>query len=463
MIKNLSHTERGGVRAFEGIRYARAERFSESVLLDSVEQWDRSAGEIPTAPQLPGTIEQLLGTQQQPMSEDCLFLNVFTPASANSNSSLPVLVWVHGGAYLNGSGTTPWYDGENLAANGCVVVTINYRLGLFGFLHTNNWGIGDQMNALRWVNKHIASFGGSPENVTIFGESAGGSSVIALMSVPGIEDLVHRVAAFSPSLGQYRFENLATERHSEFLKALSELGDHDPASCPVEILLQAQAAVLAQPDRSVTSFSPTHGGTHVSENIITSATNSPLPLIIGTTKDENLLFTAFDPEVQKMNRDDVIKRISWRFRERSPQIYDAYAENFPQFSPPRILAAIETDGTFRVPALSLADSRDSLGNSSYVYWFTVETQAFDGALGSCHAADIPFVFDNLHKPGVKFFLGEVEGAPEIAKRFSGLILDFASGREPWPIYSRDSKPVLRIDREHELVHSPDSDLLALWH
>ncbi|MEQ1704279.1 MAG: carboxylesterase family protein, partial [Ilumatobacteraceae bacterium] len=181
-----------------GIRYARAERFASP----TIEPWQPGSalGQAgPMAPQVPGMLEQLLGMDASTMSEDCLFLNVYAPADATASSKLPVLYWIHGGAYLNGAGSIGWYDGGRLAARGQVVVTINYRLGALGFMGEGNCGTLDMICGLQWVREHITDFGGDPGNVTIFGESAGGSAVVSLLAAPSAQGLFHHAWAMSPS------------------------------------------------------------------------------------------------------------------------------------------------------------------------------------------------------------------------------------------------------------------------
>ncbi len=202
-VDTLAHTSLGAIRGnehegtavFKGIRYATASRFCTP---EATGPWE---GELDATRygaqchQLPGTLERLLGSGSLPFDEDCLFLNVFTPSAGPGDR--PVLVWIHGGAFNTGSGAMPWYHGSNLVRRGdVVVVTINYRLGALGFLDlpdgvvagpqpSRNAGLLDQLAALRWVQEHIAAFGGDPGNVTIFGESAGGASVVALLAAPG--------------------------------------------------------------------------------------------------------------------------------------------------------------------------------------------------------------------------------------------------------------------------------------
>ncbi|MFZ9954111.1 MAG: carboxylesterase family protein, partial [Ilumatobacteraceae bacterium] len=187
----------GNVAAHRNIVYATAERFGPPVRVTS----ERVVASAVQCPQVPGLLEQAMGTGSVTMNEDCLTLNVFAPTSAASNAptALPVLVWIHGGAFTNGTAHASWYDGSNLAARGCVVVTVNYRLGAFGFTGADDVGLLDQLAALQWVRDNAARFGGDADNVTIFGESAGGCSVLALMAAPAAEQLFHRTWAMSPS------------------------------------------------------------------------------------------------------------------------------------------------------------------------------------------------------------------------------------------------------------------------
>ncbi|MEC7579548.1 MAG: carboxylesterase family protein, partial [Actinomycetota bacterium] len=169
-LGDYSGLNRDGVFVFKGINYALADRFQPSELDNSTWSDLRDATVYgPQCLQVPGIMEQLLGESTQPMAEECLTLNVFT---ADTSARKPVLVWIHGGAFTNGAGSVPWYDGSNLVRSGdIVVVTINYRLGALGFRGRDNAGLSDQVNALQWVRNNIASFGGDPSQVTIMGES----------------------------------------------------------------------------------------------------------------------------------------------------------------------------------------------------------------------------------------------------------------------------------------------------
>ncbi|HBZ62574.1 MAG TPA: carboxylesterase, partial [Acidimicrobium sp.] len=191
------------VDEFLGIQYARAERFQAPVDVEKYAEVVEAKSFGAQCPQVPGFMEEILNTKDLLTSEECLYLNIWKPTVVES--PLPVLFWIHGGAYTNGTAATSWYHGANLVQLGeVIVVSINYRLGPFGFIGENNLGLLDQISALRWVNRNIESFGGDPANVTIFGESAGGSSVVALTASPLTKGLVNKAWAMSPSLLQLR-------------------------------------------------------------------------------------------------------------------------------------------------------------------------------------------------------------------------------------------------------------------
>ena len=188
---------------FRGVRFATAERFKPPVPVTSWFGVYDATSYGAQCPQSSSMLERALGGGSLAASEDCLSLNVFTPAC--DDRARPVVVWIHGGAFTTGTGSTPWYHGGALATRGdVVVVTINYRLGVFGFSGRTNCGLRDQVVALQWVQACIASFGGDPAAVTIMGESAGGASVVALMATPGAAGLFHHAVAMSPSLKQLR-------------------------------------------------------------------------------------------------------------------------------------------------------------------------------------------------------------------------------------------------------------------
>jgi para-nitrobenzyl esterase len=237
-----------------GMRYASAERFGPPIDI----AYDGSSTQSPVrAPQVLGPLDQMMGADPPPRDEDCLQLNVFTPAC--DNGARPVLVWIHGGAFTNGTAHMPWYDGAALIERGnVVVVSINYRLGALGYLGDTNCGTLDKVSALRWVQRHIADFGGDPGNVTVFGESAGGAGIVTLFATPAADDLFHRAWAMSPSILQLRTSEQAAEYQRTFLDLLGAESLDAAKSASLEDILDAQNR-MPRSGAGLKNFSPAEG------------------------------------------------------------------------------------------------------------------------------------------------------------------------------------------------------------
>ena len=480
-VDTLAHTalgairgvEHGGTAVFKGIRYATAARFAAP---EPVGPWE---GELdatsygPQCHQVPGALERLLGSGSLPFSEDCLYVNVFTPSAGPGRR--PVLVWIHGGAFTTGSGAMPWYHGSNLALRGdVVVVTLNYRLGAFGFLDlpgaadgsgaaSVNAGLLDQLTALRWVHDHVEAFGGDPDNVTIFGESAGGASVVALLAAPAAAGLFARALAMSPSIPQLRSVERAEEASAHLLAATGVEAEGLP-TLPIELLLEAQAEVLASGGDRFTAFAPTADGVVLDAHPLAAAAASPVPLVIGTTRDEMLLFTAFDSAYSGLTRDDVVRRAARYFGDdRADGAVAAYEGARPGASPAQLASAIATDEAFRTPAQRLAARRADAGNPTWMHWFTYPTPTFGGVLGACHGLDIPYAFDNLTRPGVELFTGDGTDRQGVANTFAGAVVRYARTGDPgWPDYDTATRTTFVIDVDGGPIDDPEPELRALW-
>lgn len=451
-----------GVSRFRGIPYATARRFAEP---EPVKHWQGTLDAHrhgAQCHQLLGPLEQMLGGNSIPMNEDCLTLSVTTPGCDDARR--PVLVWVHGGAFVTGTGAMPWYHGGALARRGdVVVVSINYRLGIFGFLGRTNVGLADQVAALQWVRDEIAHFGGDPDNVTVFGESAGGASVVALLAAPSAAGLVHRAWAMSPSIGQFRDATRADEVTERILAATRCDQVDDLTTCSVEVLLAAQAAVLADRTAGFDGFSPTWDTPVLPRRITDAAAENPVPLVVGTTRDEMNLFVMFDPQLATLDEAGLVAQVEERFPGRTAEVIELYRDHRPGASPVQILAAVQTDQTFRVPAQKLAQARSDAHTSTWSTWFTWASTGMGGALGACHGLDIPFAFDNLHQPGVERFTGPGEGRQVVAAAHADALLEFArTGVAPWDPVIAAATPVLQIDEVTEQIDDPEPALRQLW-
>lgn len=447
---------------FRGIKYATAGRFEDPedhVLTGSV-----SAAEYgPIGFQTPGFLEQTLGLDSSSMSEDCLYLNVYVPAGTSSDSKLPVLFWIHGGAYTNGAGSLAWYHGSRLATRNCVVITINYRLGIFGFLGTNNHGIKDVVSALRWTNSYVSHFGGDPNNVTIFGESAGGSAVVSLLAAPSATPLFKKAWAMSPSIGQLRTKARAEEIERIIFEQAAVGSIDDLQSKTPQELLEIQDAVLAKASTDYDWFAPTDGTDTISAPLLDVAASSPKPFVIGTNKDENKLWAAFDPRASEVTENEWHQHASKIFGTKSSEAIATYEDLRSGETPHFLISAVNTDVGFRARAWSLVDKRIANSGPSWMYWFTWATPAFGGILGSCHALDIPFAFDNLDAPGGEMLTGDNPERVALASRFADEIAHFAQhGHPSWSQYDATARHTLRLDTDVTLVSDPETQIRQLF-
>jgi len=435
--------------------YATAARFAPP-------QIDRSGRSLDSAvqcPQVPGMLEQAMGTGSVPMREDCLTLNVFSPEGA---TRLPVLVWIHGGAFTNGTANATWYDGTNLARRGCVVVAINYRLGAFGFAGRSDVGLLDQITALQWVQENVARFGGDPTNVTIFGESAGGCSVLALFAAPAARSLFARGVAMSPSIGQLR----NPERADESARLLAaELGVENLARAgdvPADVIVAAQGRMLRDPKDVVTMFSPTVGGDVLPADAHARIATDPRPLVIGTMRDESRLWVAVNPAAANLTESDARAHFVQRFGAHADEAWNSYARLRPGSTPAQMLAALQTDESFRAPAWRVIDARDAAGTPTWSYYFTWPTPVFGGILGACHGLDIPFMFDNIEVPGVEMFIGSSAAHRHLADTMSSALVGFArTGRADWQS-TEGKRTTLQVDERNDVLVDPERSLYDLW-
>jgi para-nitrobenzyl esterase len=445
----------------------------------------------PVSIQRPGPVEQALGSLGADISEDCLYLNVWTPAA--DGGQRPVLAWVHGGGYVGGSGSTSWYDGGRLSQLGdAVIVTFNYRLGMLGFLHladlggerwasAGNCGVLDQVAALRWVQQNIAGFGGDPGNVTVFGESAGAFSIATLLAMPAAAGLFHRAILQSGSTTNVHNRDSATALAVDLLGDLGIDASrrHGPGGgadasglvdIPADTLLDAQSAAGERHAPFGLAYTPVVD--HVSlpvhpQDAVEAGSSHHVPIITGTNRDEMRLFMMMDPKAFDVDDDDLVSRVGALpgvGRDRAPDLVADYRRMSPDLSPSRLLGAIETDYVFRVPAIRHADANAATGAPTWMYWFTWATPAFGGALGSCHAAEIPFVFDALDRPGVEFLTGDGPERRGLADAITSAWLAFARHGDPgWPAYDPGgSRVTQRFDATCETLADPARFVRGAW-
>ena len=409
-------------------------------------------------------------------SEDCLYLNVWSPGAGDKKR--PVLVWMHGGAFTMGSGSTPLYDGTSFAQQGdVVVVTLNYRLGAPGFLYVDevlgeqysgsgNNGLLDQIAALQWVHDNIAAFGGDPNRVTIFGESAGAMSVGTLLAMPAAKGLFQQAILQSGAASSVRGKETAARVTREYLNALG-LQEHEAGALtrlPLADLIAAQTSVLSK-QSALLAFGPVVDGTSLPQpplEAVAAGATRDIPLLIGTNRDEMRLFNAANPAPPD---ERILRRF---FGDESDRVIAAYRADRPEAAPPEIWSAMQTDQVFRMPAIHLAELQAQQAGAVWMYRFDWPSSAFGGRLGACHALELPFVWNNIEKSAMKPLLGD--NPPQgLAQRMHESWIAFARTGNPntanlprWPDYDTEQRATMLFNTSCEVVDDPDAAERRLW-
>jgi para-nitrobenzyl esterase len=419
----------------------------------------------PACPQ-PNLLEQVYGQKLGPTSEDCLYLNVWTDAK-DANAKLPVMVWIHGGSYTMGTGSSPAYDGAALARQGVVVVTINYRLGPFGwFAHpllskesahnsSGNYGLLDQIAALEWVKRNAAAFGGDPGNVTIFGESAGAGSVCYLMVSPLARGLFHRAiaesgSAFGPNrnLKESWYGRQSAERMGDQLaRALARALAGDQAADPIAALRARSADEILNKLKPASSglggegLWPIVDGWVVPDDpaaIFQAGKQANVPLLVGTNADEGSIFLLGIPV---SSVDGYRTTLRTMFKDHADDVLAAYPVKGSNEVRPA-LDQIVTDSYFVFAARFFARTSSAVNAQTFVYHFTrVSPDSKWRTLGAFHASEIPYAF-MTQETG---FATYDEKDHDLARVMSAYWVQFAmtgnpnrSGLPDWPAYDPQS-------------------------
>lgn len=474
IVETMAGAVRGavdqGVATFKGLRYAAPplgeRRFAAPA---PVEAWEGVRDALafgPSCPQPEARPDGWVG--EASTDEDCLFLNVFTPAA--DGGGRPVMVWFHGGGYTIGSGSWPLYDGTNLSRRGdVVVVTVNHRLGIFGYLHlahldeaeraSANAGSLDLVASLEWVRDNIARFGGDPGNVTIFGESGGGAKVCSMLAMPAARGLFHRGVVQSGAAMYLTSPEVASARTD---KVLGELGlpaeGADDAvaalrSLPAAELLAAQLAVAGgSRDPMGGGFAPVLDGVDLPQHpgkAVQAGVAPDVPLMVGTTFDEATLFLAGEPALRdpSLMSDADLEARARMFGDRAEALLAAYRASRPDATPIDLLVALQTDAVMRMPSIKLAERKLAGGDAPvWMYLFTWAA----GPMRSGHGYELPFVFDNVHDP----VLHPSASRQQLADRMADAWVAFArhgdpnhDGLDDWPRYDIDARPTMLFDRD----------------
>ena len=434
-------------------------------------------------PQLPAAgfmDEERVSLDKSPMSEDCLRLNVWT-AGLKDGKERPVMVWFHGGGFSGGSGGNVRYDGTNLAQkHGVVLVTVNHRLNAFGFLYlggiggekyadSGNAGMLDIVAALNWVGNNIAEFGGDPQNVTVFGQSGGGSKVTTLMAMPQAVGRIHKVIAESGLALKAVTPDEATDVAKGVMTKLGlQPGQVDELQrLPVQRILDALAALGTGGGR----FGPVFDHRSlVSGNgafdPVAPSLSADIPMILGSTLTEVTFLNAtpLDPI------DDATLRLKFKQTLRvddgqTEKLIALYKRDFPGSTNVHLFQLLATDNWLTANVALVAERKAALGKApAYVYHFQKSTPVHGGKLEVPHTLEIPYVFDNLDVPTARLVTGDGKDRYPLADKMSRAWTNFARTGKPdapgvpqWRPYSPADRAVMVFNDECKLVVDPNSE------
>ena len=443
----------------------------------------------PQAPQAVAQMEALFGVTPPVSSEDCLSLNVYTPGPDAGRR--PVLVWIHGGAFLTGSGSTPWYNGHSFAANhDVVVVTLNYRLGALGFLHlddiggdeyggSGNLGVLDQVAALEWVRDNIEAFGGDPGNVTAFGESAGAMSVGTLLGMPAAKGLFVKAIPQSGAAHHAKDREAADRTARELLAELgidpSPSGLQELRRLPVAALIEAQNALVMRGLSVTLPFSPVVDGLVLPEapiDAIGAGSAAGVRVLIGTNAEEMKLFSMLESRLGVADDADLLDRVAKELGDpaAAARLVDAYRATRPDAAVGEIWNDLQSDYIFRIPAIRLAERQAERHHAVFAYLFAWRSPAFGGALGSCHALEIPFAWNTLDHGMSQLFCGPPD---EVSRRLAATMHEAwatfartgtpsAAGLPDWPAYEPGRRATMIFDTESRVEDDPGATDRRAW-
>jgi para-nitrobenzyl esterase len=490
----LEGTFENGLYTFKGIPYA-APPVGELRWMppQPPQSWSgaRKADKFGTiAPQvLPTTGPIAALHEDEPQAEDCLFLNIWTRGL--DNKKRPVMLWIHGGGFVFGSGSSVSYNNGGLARRADIVqITINYRVGELGFLRlkdvtggripaTGNEGLLDQIAAFRWVQDNIEAFGGDPANVTVFGESAGSMSIACLLVIPAAQGLFHKAicesGVGSTSVSKERANSIA----EKFLEVLGIKGSDAKALrvLTMEQVREADARIKARVTGPGEAPAVTVTAPVIDGEIIRGVTNElarrgaamKVPVIIGNNRDEWKLFGMGQPGVNRMDEAGLAARLRAMIpAEYIPGMIEAYRKALVKRgvkpTPQELLSAIHTHGIFRIPSLELVEAMRDNGQRAYNYIFDWESPVLGGLLGACHALEIGFVHGTYND----MFCGSGPEADKLSKCIQEAWVAFARTGDPssecvgkWPEYGKKRMTMI-LGKNCHVEEAPYEDERRAW-
>ena len=416
--------------------------------------------------------------KQEPESEDCLNLNIWTPAT--DGKKRPVMVWVHGGAFITGSGISPLYDGTHLAKRGdVVIVTVNYRLGSLGFLYvpdsTINAGLLDQVMALKWVHDNIEAFGGDPDNITIFGESAGAYSILALATVPAAKGLIKRVIAQSAPKIEEKTSDKTTR---SFMRSLGlKKGDLEGMrKISPEELMKAQNKFMENL-ADLLAFRPLIDGDILPKLPLKAFGDGyckDIDFMIGSNSEEFKLFLAA-PQFQGLTGEKLESMLigflsmAGISMNKGKELLELYKKEEEGSSLVDILTILTSDAMFRIHSSHYLEAHNLHNSNTYNYLFTMKSPLMDGKLGSCHALEIPFVFGTTKIPRLDEFAGKGPDVEMVCEQMMDAWIAFARTGNPnadsipdWPAYETEKRSTMVFGKDTKVVEKYHDKHREAW-
>ena len=426
------------------------------------------------------------GDTKERVSEDCLVLNIWTPG-LRDGAKRPIMVWIHGGEFSTGSGSSPLYDGTRLCNRGdVVVVTLNHRLNIFGHLYlaryggrdyadSGNVGILDLVKALEWVRDHAAEFGGDAQRVMVFGQSGGGAKIATLMATPAARGLFQRAATMSGQQVTAQGPRGATLRARACLDHLN-IGPDEltriHASSLMDLVASTQAADPTLVGRTV-YFGPVLDHSSLPRHPFypdAPPQSAHIPMIIGNTRDETIAFLGNDPGVRELTWEQLPERLLPQLHvDIDPDyVVTTYRRLYPDYSASEVFFAATTAGRSWRGAIIEAELRAAQGSPAYVYQLNYRSPLENGRYGAMHTMDIPLVFDNIAQPGSRS--GVTPDAQRVAEHMSAAFIAFAhtgnpnheGGMPKWQPYDLAKRSTMVFDATSQLIDDPRSEERKLF-
>ncbi len=471
-----------GILVFRGISYAAAPTGERRFMPPSpMPRWAGIRDARDFMPACPQVVERdPTENNNSVMSEDCLGLNVWTPGTNSAHR--PVMVFIHGGAFIEGSARNSWYDGAALARRGdVVIVTLQYRLGALGFLElgrlggekyaaSGNLGILDQVAALQWVHKNIAHFGGDPANVTVFGESVGATSAAILMTMPSARGLFHKAILESNSGTRVGHDlEQAAQMAQAYMRAAGAASVADLYRLKWQDLRDAQERYFESAFGDST-FGPTWDGVVIGEppmKAIQSGAAAKIPVLLGTNLDEVRYWTEIEElPLQLKSRSTLSEQVAAFAGSQAEQIVATYVRLNPDYG--AAVLQLETDALWRMMAIRTAEALCER-QPVYMYLFTYRSTARHANYGAAHAMELPFVFGGIDALDAIAFTGRAPSRRPLMDHIQAAWLRFARTGKPdepgttsWPRYDLADRTTMELGPAVRVVHDPYAEQRKVW-